>query len=478
MPNILNAQGITTASLQELIDNYTSSYQAIYGADINLNSNSPDGQMMGIFLQSVLDIQDLLTQIYNSFDPDLAVGVTLDQRCAINGVIRQAGTYTQTNITLTTDGTSFNLNGLDNAFPSLPLYVVQDGSGNRFNLMTSISTSALTSYTSLFQADQIGQVFTSPNTIQIPATIALGVTAVNNPTTFSVLGLNQETDAQLKIRRQQSVSISSQGYLAGLIAALKNVSGVTSATVYENLTGSTDSDGIPGHSIWCIVNGGLAADIARAIYNKRNAGCGMKGAQTYNITQLDGSSFLIKWDVVASQNLFTKFNVSSLNGLDQIDLTNIITKLSTALVPGVYGRVDINELSTLVQAIDPNALVTSSGFSTSSGGSYTTSLLPTAKNNQLAVASIRIIIYPIYISPNTALPNVAETYAMAASAVKTFVATGGFQSTPGLYAWTKTSGNGSIVGATGVFTAGAAGTTVLRVTDSLSNFTEITVTVT
>jgi hypothetical protein len=46
------------------------------------------------------------------FDPDNAVGVVLDQRVAINGIQRQAGTYTVTPITVVTSQ-SVNLYGLD-----------------------------------------------------------------------------------------------------------------------------------------------------------------------------------------------------------------------------------------------------------------------------------------------------------------------------------------------------------------------------
>jgi hypothetical protein len=59
---------------------------------------------------------------------------------------------------------------------------------------------------------------------------------------------------------------------------------------------------IPPHSIWCIVDGTATdADIAQAIYRKRSAGCGMKGIQSYNVTQLDSSEFEINWDEVTKR---------------------------------------------------------------------------------------------------------------------------------------------------------------------------------
>ena len=90
---------------------------------------------------------------------------------------------------------------------------------------------------------------------RLKSTIVLGVTSVNNPTTYTTLGTNQESDSALKLRRQISVSIGSQGYLQGLLGALESINGVSSAFVYENNTGITNADGVPGHSIWVIVAG-------------------------------------------------------------------------------------------------------------------------------------------------------------------------------------------------------------------------------
>ena len=360
MPNSLTSTGLTTVTQAELITNFTTAYQSIYGSSINLASNTPDGQMMMIYIQSVLDVANLLTLIYNSFDPDNAVGVQLDQRVAINGIQRQAGTYTVTNITVVMSQ-SVNLYGLDQTAQSV--FTVQDNAGNQWQLQTTqLGVSGTQVYA--FQAANPGAVLTTPNTITIPVTIVLGVTSINNPTTYTTLGINAETDAALRIRRLQSASLASQGYYAGLLAALENINGVTSAFVYENTTGATNGAGVPGHSIWVIVAGsGAAASIANAIYTKRNAGCGMYGGISYNVTQLDGSQFTVLWDTVATQNLFVAFTATSVNGTTPPNISAVRTALATSFVPGVYSEVNINTLATLVQAIDPNTLVTAAGFS-------------------------------------------------------------------------------------------------------------------
>lgn len=361
MPNSLTATGLTIATQQELVAQLTAEYQATYGASINLGSNTPDGQMMYNFIQQILDVLQLNAQIYNSFDPDNAIGVQLDQRVSINGIQRQAGTFTITNITLVTSQ-SVNIYGLDQT--AQPIFTVADNAGTQWQLQTT-QLGVTGTQVFAFQAANAGEVFTTQNTITVPVTIVLGITTINNPTSYTTLGINAETDAQLRVRRQQSVSLPSQGYYAGLLAALENINGVTSAFVYENTGPGVNGAGVPGHSIWVIVAGsGAAADIANAIYTKRNAGCGMFGSTTYFITQVDGSVFEIFWDVVTTQNLFVAFTATSVNGLTPPNINAVRTGLAAIFVPGVFAEVNINQLATLVQTIDPNTLVTSAGFST------------------------------------------------------------------------------------------------------------------
>lgn len=467
MPNQITSAGLETKTNAELVSEFTADMEAIYGSDINLDSDTPDGQMMNIFIQAVLDVLDLLTQVYNMFDPDNAIGTVLDQRVAINGIQRQAGTFTITDITVVTSQ-ALNLFGLDQSDEEI--FTIQDNAGNEFQLETTQLGVTPGSHSYSFRSAVPGAVLTIPNTITIPVTVVLGVTSVNNPSVATVIGLNEESDAALKIRRQLSVSIASQGYLAGLRAALLNISGITDAFIYENTDDTADSDGVPGHSIWVIVRGTYTAQlVAEAIYSKRNAGCGMFGDIDYVITQVDDTPFVVKWDDVESEDLYIKFTATSLDGINPPNVDAIRQGLVTSFIPGVNEQVNINDLATAVQAIDENCLVTSAGFSLSSGGSFTNTLSPTSKKQQFVVTEANIIIIPMIMSPSSA--------AVASLATQQFEAFGGF----GSYAWTMDSNpsGGSVNPTTGLYTAGAGtGTDVVRATDGQGNFVTANIVVT
>jgi len=474
MPNSLGSSGLVTKTQAELVAQYTSAFQAIYGASINIGPETPDGQLMMTFIQSTLDVENLLTQIYNTFDPDNAIGTILDQRVAINGIQRQAGTFTVTDVTIVTSQ-SVNLYGLDQTLQ--PVYTVADGAGNQWQLQTTSLGTGTGSHVLLFQAASPGAIVSAPNTITVPVTIVLGVTSINNPTSYSVLGINEETDAQLKIRRQKSVSLPSQGYLAGLLAALENVSGVTFAAIKENTSsttiGSGSLAGLPGHSIWVIVAGsGSPADIANAIYTKRNAGAGMYGSQSYVITQVDGSLFTVHWDDVNPVPLFTKITVSSIDGVTPPNIAAIQGSLPTLFVPGVDAAVNANEVSTLVQDIDPNTMAYPVLFALSVSGSYAAIQTPALANEQFSVAGSDVIVIPMYISSDNTILSVTSgggsvTAALNISTLgsETFIANGGY----GTMTWSFQSNvsGGSINSSSGLYVAGATpGTDVVKVTDS------------
>ena len=468
MPNAIGPAGLTVTTQAEQVSNFTTGLQGIYGSDINLASNSPDGQQMMLFIQAILDLANLLLQINNMFDPDNAVGVILDQRVAINGIQRQAGTFTVTNVTITTSQ-ALNLYGLDQSVQ--PIYTVADNAGNQWQLQTTQHISGPGTYVFSFQAANPGATLTTINTITVPVTIVLGVTSINNPTTYTSLGINEESDPTLKIRRQKSVSLASQGYLAALRAALQNINGVTSAIVNENTGATPNSDGVPGHSIWVIVAGTASAlAIATAIYTKRSSGCGMYGQQSYIITQVDGSSFIVYWDSVVAQTLFTTFTATSIDGIHAPNIAAILAQLPVLFTPGVNVEVNINQLATLVQQIDSNTLVTNAGFGLTATGPFTQTLSPSAKNKQFTVQASNIIILPMQLNPSSVL--------VAHTATQQFTGLGGYGTLT--YSLLVNNSGGSINGSSGLYTAGSTPnvTDTVKVVDSQGNFATATVTVT
>ena len=309
MSDNFSGNGLQLATANELLEELTTEMKNIYGEDIVLDSSTPDGQWLNILVQKGVDVRGLISQLYNSFNPDNTQGALLDQRCAINNVYRKAGTFTTVSVNITTNNT-VTLQGLDSNYNSVDGtgYTIQDDAGNRFILANTQTLTAGTTSV-LFRAEQMGEVIVLPNTITTPVTIVLGVVSVNNPTVASSVGSDEETDADLKIRRRQSVALGSFGYLNGLQAALLQLTGVADAKVYENDEDTTDENGTPPHCIWVVMEGGDSDDIANTIYSKKNPGCSMRGDITYNITTPALMTFTARWDEADVTPLYIKFDI-------------------------------------------------------------------------------------------------------------------------------------------------------------------------
>lgn len=388
--NIIDANGLTIQTRQQIVDELLNGadgfrgYYAIYGPTINVDPNSSDGQLINLIAQAKVDVLELIQQIFDGMDPDQAIGRVLDQRCAINGVVRHAGTYTLTNVDVTATQ-AVTITGVDDD-PDNP-FTVSDEDGNKYVLLETYAFVGAGTQTLAFRAKEIGAIDTTVNTITTMVTILLGISGVNNPDTATSTGTNEETDYALRIRRSKSVAVPSKGYLEGLIGALLAIDDVTNAIVLENDTNTTDGDGIPGHSIWVIVNGGTNTDVAQAIYVKRNAGCGMKGSVEVVVTQVNNSTFTIKFDRPTPENLWISFDLTAITG--SIDAAYVRAQILANLSYDINQPADASAIVAMVKAIAPNAYVSEEGVS-DADASYVAFKETTAVNNQWAIAAARI----------------------------------------------------------------------------------------
>lgn len=379
--------GTSEAGLLGIIDFLTQQMNTIYGGTIDFSSNTPDGQMIQIFGQVVNDVLQLILMVNAGFDPDQAMGAILYQRVGINGIQVQNATFSTIGEQITVTG-ACTLYGLDQT--TNQVYTIQDELGNQWQLVNTVSIAEAGTELYNLQAANPGPVTAQANTVTIPVTTVLQVSSVTNPSA-AVPGQIQETDAALKLRRQQSTAIGSIGYLPGTIAALKNISGISYANAYENDLDIADSNGQSPHSIWVVVAPGSAtqAEIANIIYVKHNAGCGIYVDPTgtvvpFVITQSsDGNDiapFVVQWNEVIESDLYISCVATSIDGENQPDIplmtgNNSLSSpggIGSVLTPNVGLGVNINQVSTVLAALDTNSLITFPELSSGQSGVSTT----------------------------------------------------------------------------------------------------------
>jgi uncharacterized phage protein gp47/JayE len=395
MPDVLDDTGLTIQSLTEIIDALEAGMKTIYGDDINVDADSPDGQMINLFAQACIDLRELIEDIYTSMDPDQATGVVLDQRVAINGIERNGGTYTVAPVELTVDR-AVSLIGLDtlsdetsDKFPA-GVYTVKDNAGTQFVLLTSVNIAAAGTATYNFRAVDIGAVEVDVGTITTPVTVIAGVTAIANASAASTQGVDEESDTALRIRRRKSTAIASEGYLDSIESNILALDGVTACVATENSTNLVDANGTPAHYIWVIVEGGDDDEIAEAIYATKSSGSGMRGTVVVSVARPNSRTIDISFDRPVDEDLYIRFNVVEKNG-GVIDTANLAALIVENVVYNVGDSASGDDITAYVKSVNTNYRVTGMEVS-ANGSSWYEVVAPTAVNYKFVLSTARITI--------------------------------------------------------------------------------------
>lgn len=262
-------EGLEIQTYQEIYDELAAGYREIYGPDINLDPDSPDGQRIAIEAKARLDLQSFAANLYAQFDPDFSIGEVLNKIIKLTGIARQPASRSQVDVTITTDRAL-----------TLPAgYAVEDDL-NQIWITTSDQSLINGANTVTLVAEDFGAVEADPDTITEPVTVIIGVQSVTNPSAATV-GRDEETDVELRVRRNRSLQSSATSTVGGLFTAIGDLPGVTDLAVYENDEDTADvTRNIDPHTIWLIVEGGEVADIVEAMVKNKTGGTGVKGSVT------------------------------------------------------------------------------------------------------------------------------------------------------------------------------------------------------
>lgn len=313
----ITSGGISAQTLPEIIDELTVALQSVYGESINVDQNSPDGQLIGIIAKLDADMQEQIVALYNSFDPDAAVGQALHKIIKLSGLTRNPATKSTVTMSIV----------VSKSVSLLSDFTVKDTVGQEW-VIGSAQTLAAGTHSVVFYAKEWGSVSSEAGTITELVTVVDGVVSFTNPLD-STIGADEEDDVSLRIRRALSVEKPSFSTVGGLIARLLDIDGVTDAVVHQNSTSVYDAGkDINAHTIWCIVDGGATDDIAEAIAKEKTAGAGDKGSITATfvetLTRSDLSTFTYTHSVLFDRpnivNPHIRLTATTISGTVDTDL--------------------------------------------------------------------------------------------------------------------------------------------------------------
>lgn len=325
----IDASGITIQSFEEIFAELVAGYQAIYGADIDLSQNTPDGQRVAIEAKARHDMQAFGLLIANNFDPDFARGLFQAKIAKLSGVFPRPATRSQWDLSVVTTRAV-----------TLPAgYQISDDLGQLWELPAPVSLPIGTSPIT-FVASDFGSVTGLAGAVFTPVTVVLGVTSFSAAVNATP-GVDEETDEEFVQKRNLSLENPAFSTTNSLAARLLNTAGVSDARVYDN---DTDTFGPPSnpdwnldaHSIWAVVEGGTIDDIMQVLLFQKTGGTGIKGsieaAIPETLTRPDGSTFVVsqirRFDRPVDVPIYVKLTATRKNSLVPIDLPLIKQKIA------------------------------------------------------------------------------------------------------------------------------------------------------
>ncbi|MGU0693157.1 baseplate J/gp47 family protein [Pseudomonas aeruginosa] len=282
----LTDKGYVGQRLDSILEELDRGFRAIYGNDIDLAPDSPDGQMLGLIAQIRADLEELGEAIYRALDPDHASGAWLEQRAAYAGLLRRRARYSYLRGVL--------LSGCPGAV--LPAgAVVRDINQGRWQLIGETLLGGDGSARGDFRSLELGAFplpADSPLTLE---TLAPGWSAARNRQPAEV-GVEEETDAELRARFFRSRARPAQNSLDGMVAEILQLADVREVVGLENTGNQADANGVPAHSLNLIVDGGDEQAIATVIFQRKTAGTGLRGDVEVTLADSQGIARRLRFD--------------------------------------------------------------------------------------------------------------------------------------------------------------------------------------
>ncbi|MBN6060147.1 baseplate J/gp47 family protein [Aggregatibacter actinomycetemcomitans] len=309
--------GIQIERLSDIITRFEEGFRQIYGQNIDLSPDTPDGQMAGLLSQIKMDIEELAENVYRQLDPDVATGTWLEQRVAYAGLMRRAASYSYLRSVVLTGE------------PLTQLYagiVVSDPHKVRWVLNANVQLDSNGSARADFRSEELGAFNLAKNTNLTIETVTLGLNAATTLENAEI-GVEEETDQQLRERFFISRTKNAQNSADAIQSKIAALPDVKQVKVLENNTKQRDKNGVEPHSLNVIVDGGADNQIAQVIYENKGAGVGLQGGTETTLT-INNERRTLRFDRVVQVDVQVSMRCVRYEDFTEVDKDEIKRLLS------------------------------------------------------------------------------------------------------------------------------------------------------
>lgn len=273
----LAATGFERKRLADIKADIEARLKLVFGENIDLNPQSGFGQFVGIESEAQSDLWQAMENVYNSQYPSTASGAALSNVVMLNGIERQVATKSTVTETLT---------GIPGTLIGAGSKVATIDTDSVFVTLSDVTIPISGSINVAMEAEETGEIEAGIGTLTVIKTPIYGLVSATNAAASSI-GRDEETDAALRARREQSTQALGQNLIDSLFGQLSNLSGVTDVLVKDNKT-AIPADGIPANQFLVVILGGVDADIANIIWVNTPQGIDSFGTTTVAHTDAQG----------------------------------------------------------------------------------------------------------------------------------------------------------------------------------------------
>ncbi len=339
-----DATGLRVRTLEETRENMRENVRDSpeLGPDIQTGDYSVTGMLIDASARPVSDTDDLLSNVYQGWDPDSADGVQLDNVSTFTGITRQGATRSFGDALLGgTPGT---------VIPALSKFQVTNGEVARTKVEATIDPGGTVSVAG--EAVDAGPISFAAGSLTEIVDAVSGWTSVTNPLDWDD-GDAAETDSELRQRRARSLSAGGSSTDSAIRARLEDLDDVEAAACISNRTLETDQYGVPGKAAWIIIDPSSVdpETVAATIWGPAGFPSGIysHGSEQGTITDDQGYAQIVRWDWATTVQIFVEVTLVKKAGYPSSDdpvKEAVVAWAQSAL--NLAGAVDPQEIDTWV----------------------------------------------------------------------------------------------------------------------------------
>ena len=272
----ITRDGVVQKSFESYLKDIQDDWRTTFGDNMTFGAETPQGQITSLLALMMSEYEGQIVDVARSLDIAQAQGQQLDDLTTLLSITRRNATGSSVSAELT--------GAVGTKIPAGSLASLN--SGEVFALENDVVIPASLLAQGFFVAVDAGATNVDPNTLTVITTPVIGWEGVDNQYAGTT-GTDLESDSDLTRRYYAELFINSQSLMESIVAGVRAVDGVVTASGAENDT--EDLKVIKGvhvssHGFVVVAEGGGSTEIAEEIHKYKSVGSNSQRPCLFKIT--------------------------------------------------------------------------------------------------------------------------------------------------------------------------------------------------